>query len=928
MRRVLRVLAWVMFSALLVAVAGAIALVIWARSPSGRRRILSLVVSSIEKRVQGRVTIAGLEGGLLRELTLRDVRIYDQEGPAISAGEIHARYDLRGLWSRQLRIESLSVTGARVQRPIQFVKQEKSGSLEVVIESFRAEAEIDGNQQTGPLHATLRASGKLESLTAELVVTAAHGELRVKAQGSPASWRATAQAHQLQLRAGRVELAANAQGNQRGGTVAIERLKLDAAGAHALAHGSVDFGAALSGDVRAEVSASDLTQLGVAGLHGKLEARVHLQRNQEQSHLDATVKARHLELGPLRVASLQLHAHGGPREIVIDQLSLGRDWHLSEPGRISREHARLAIHSGRQTLTVDGNRGVFEVKGRHLDVHSLGDLPSTQLDLDAHVAGRNVSLRLNGRTQEWRRLPAITVALDASLHQGHRIRATLSARLHGDEILTAQAESTIANHWRETPITVAATIPSFELRQLGGTLTGLAQVSGTLGHPSLAATLDVQARGTLHLEAQLPAGQPLQARLQMHELAIALEEVGGLRTLEGTLSSDLQLSHAKLSGSLKVDHGAFAAGSDPRRYHDLTIDLQAHDGNVELRRLALQAGDGKLSAHGKFAHDGLELTAIDLVAEADRFPFQRGNARAWIDARVTMQAERKDNVLQGKLVVEKGSAELPARRPGRALRSTAPLEDVVFVGEPEPKPRRAPFAADVIAHIPGPFSVQSPELSADLKGELDVRIADGEARLYGHAETRSGRVELLGRRYHIERARVSFDGSPDPALDVRITREVSHATVVIEVHGTLKNPDLVLASDPPIYDSAQVIGMIVSGNPDNLRVGSNDADLAGAISGILVNRILDGIAPNLPIDVLKIETSASFNASRLEIGKYLTERIYIAYVHQFGSEMSGLHRENSSEANLEYRFKRNYTLDVRYGDAGSGSVNLSWTLRR
>jgi len=101
----------------------------------------------------------------------------------------------------------------------------------------------------------------------------------------------------------------------------------------------------------------------------------------------------------------------------------------------------------------------------------------------------------------------------------------------------------------------------------------------------------------------------------------------------------------------------------------------------------------------------------------------------------------------------------------------------------------------------------------------------------------------------------------------------------------------------------------------------------GAISGVLVNQIKNQIAPGLPVDVIRVDNNDSTSGtSRLEVGKYITESVYLSYVHQFGAP-TGIHPVNSNEAQLQYRFKRHYQLETKFGDAGVGAVNFYWSLR-
>jgi translocation and assembly module TamB len=208
-------------------------------------------------------------------------------------------------------------------------------------------------------------------------------------------------------------------------------------------------------------------------------------------------------------------------------------------------------------------------------------------------------------------------------------------------------------------------------------------------------------------------------------------------------------------------------------------------------------------------------------------------------------------------------------------------------------------------------------------------------RLTGQVHTSGGWLELLGRRYNIEKARVGFGGEAelDPEIDVRLTRELSQTRLIIEVHGTAKKPALTLTCDPPIYDQSEVIAAILSGDPATQRVDdrSLDSKVTGAISGLLVGKIKDQIAPGLPIDVIKVDTgtegATGLGDTRVEVGKYITDTVYVSYVHQFGSTFVGTQRFNSNEADLEWRFKKRYELETGFGDAAVGKVNLFWTVR-
>jgi translocation and assembly module TamB len=272
-------------------------------------------------------------------------------------------------------------------------------------------------------------------------------------------------------------------------------------------------------------------------------------------------------------------------------------------------------------------------------------------------------------------------------------------------------------------------------------------------------------------------------------------------------------------------------------------------------------------------------------------------------------------------------------RRGRQLQPLGPLEDVHFTDEPEPGPPLPRLDAEVIAHIPGPFKVRARDLEADLRGQLDVLITDGKPRLSGFAETTWGRIDLFGHRYEVEHARVDFDGraEPNPTVDVRLTRKISGTTLVVEVHGTAQKPELALASDPPTYDSSQIVGLLVSGDPANPGLSDNRRGLlagtqgtvAGAVSNLLVHRITEQLMPGLPFEV----HVKGGRAARIELGHRITDRVYLRYAHHFGATGGGIHQMNANEAGVQVRLRQRTSLTLRFGDAGVGVIVVSWMLR-
>jgi translocation and assembly module TamB len=250
------------------------------------------------------------------------------------------------------------------------------------------------------------------------------------------------------------------------------------------------------------------------------------------------------------------------------------------------------------------------------------------------------------------------------------------------------------------------------------------------------------------------------------------------------------------------------------------------------------------------------------------------------------------------------------------------------------QPRRLDVSATA-----GPVYVRSKDLDIEVASNLHVVTATeglhkGEPALTGAVHIRRGRINISGQRFDFERGTVTFSGDPDadPALDIRITRQYPEAAVAVEIRGTPKHPELRMTSDPPIYDQAQIVSLILTGQPGGQPSTGKSFDPTAAVATMVLGKLADQVAPQLGLDVLRVENveektpegqSTGDTDTRVEVGKYISDRIFLSYAHVFGAPETA----NSNEAHVEYRLTRRWMLETVFGDAGVGGVDALWTYR-
>jgi hypothetical protein len=472
-----------------------------------------------------------------------------------------------------------------------------------------------------------------------------------------------------------------------------------------------------------------------------------------------------------------------------------------------------------------------------------------------------------------------------------------------------------------------------------------------LGPAAIEATLD-RTGARAELSARPPGGgsfridgEATAARRAVHlragALAFDVREATGRVEIEGVLDADLSVTDDGTlhpSGTCRVSRGVLHLGHD--RLDGLQLSANLEPGRLVLSHLELARRAGRLSATGELRLDGLRPGALTAQLHAHELPLERDNLGLWLDADATLALERDAHGLSGELRITRGDAHVVRAGAGRTLQPIGPLADVTVIDRLKGPavvpvtvaiPRlRLPFALRI--EVPGPFHITSRELDVSARGSLALESDAGLLSLTGRAEAlRGGHLELFDRRYDLERAAITFRGARKPELDVAVSRELGETLLTLEIRGPTDNPQVRLTADPPLYDETQIGGLVAAGDPQAAASSSQIGhQMVGVITGLIAGRLRDKLAPALPVDVIKVAPGAtSATPSRLEIGKFvLGDRLYVSYVYQFGGLTLPTRRLNAHEAQVQLKLVRRLSLDARYGDAGAGALDLTFTLRK
>jgi translocation and assembly module TamB len=139
---------------------------------------------------------------------------------------------------------------------------------------------------------------------------------------------------------------------------------------------------------------------------------------------------------------------------------------------------------------------------------------------------------------------------------------------------------------------------------------------------------------------------------------------------------------------------------------------------------------------------------------------------------------------------------------------------------------------------------------------------------------------------------VRFAGEPlnemDPILDIRAQRVIQAVTANVIVRGTLKQPEIVLTSTPPL-EQADILSLIVFNQPVNqLGEGAQLSLLARAqqlATGAVAGELSQSIGQALGLDTFEISTATDTGvAAQVTIGQQVGQNLYVKVEQGIGAQ--------------------------------------------
>jgi autotransporter translocation and assembly factor TamB len=431
--------------------------------------------------------------------------------------------------------------------------------------------------------------------------------------------------------------------------------------------------------------------------------------------------------------------------------------------------------------------------------------------------------------------------------------------------------------------------------------------------------------------------QPINVAIKSSAINLGLVEgvTGVIRDVSGSIVLNVDAigtsADPHFSGAVDIGNAGFTVTATGSRYRNARAALRLSRDRVTVESLHVEDNGGRaLDVRGSLGTHELNVGDVEIDVIARGFEVIRNQlGRVDIDANLSVRGRFEMPRLTGDITIKPSDVkvdEILERTLFQPYATVATTIDVDAVLALNPWDR---LGLDIAVHVPDTLRLTgsniqiSPGTPIGL-GDINLRVA-GDLYLYkdpaqplyvtGSFDSVSGTYAFQGRRFDVvPTSSINFRGDLNPEIYVTVTRVISGVETRVSITGPMRQPELHLASSPPL-DPSDILSLIVFGTSANELTSAQQQELvvrAGTLAaGFLATPVISALESELGLDILEVEPTGEFGTGpRVTIGEEIAPGLVARFSRQFG-------QEPYDEAILEYYLSRILRLRGTFSDAQS-----------
>lgn len=444
--------------------------------------------------------------------------------------------------------------------------------------------------------------------------------------------------------------------------------------------------------------------------------------------------------------------------------------------------------------------------------------------------------------------------------------------------------------------------------------------------------------------------------VDLRALSELLPEYSKAQDIKGHLTGNIAVEHfvkynkTKAVGEVILSDAEAYIPDLHLKIHQIQAHVKSQQNKLLYSALA-HAGNGNLSVTGQ-----TQLTQKGIPTELEI----KGN-NFLVSNQPTLYLLASPNLKIQLLPLEKklnltGTIHIPKARiqPHDFTKTSTLPSDVVFVDETDKetlkkqKLQRFKTHVNIELILSNDIKAEVKGLKGQLTGHLNLQEEpDHPTMATGHLRIVEGTYSAYGQTLTIDHGALNFINGPinNPTLNIQASRKITTPdtsnllaqqdamTVGVNIHGTLKNPQTTLFSNPANQSQADILSLLLFGqrsgdlNKDNaalllqaasaLNFGGNHGGLSNLTSHLRQSLGLNELGVQSET-ITNDEDTTTQNAA-VVLGKYITPKLYVRYSHGI--------LEPTDTLNIRYMINQHFTVQTQSNHDSNG-IDLLYTLER
>lgn len=480
----------------------------------------------------------------------------------------------------------------------------------------------------------------------------------------------------------------------------------------------------------------------------------------------------------------------------------------------------------------------------------------------------------------------------------------------------------------------------------------------------------IELSGTMPLKLQMDslnikfnASDPLEGLIKIKQFPLAiLQTLNITESIAGYAESEIKIGGTvetpKPDGYFRLVNGAIKVSEYGVDYQSIALNINFTPEKITIDTFNIKSEDGTMKATGEvnFNSDFYkgDISDSKINIKFNRFnPVNHKQFNMQLSGDASLQGKAGDVVFESDLTIPQSKFNLPAILSIFGKFSTPEMPTPLLVRKMTEHARtgdslRIKETVQIKAAIstaPGYFDrlkgkaqitipkntwVKSKDMRIELSGDLELIKNDDFFEIFGTVDVVRGQYDLMGKTFIIDKGNITFQGGEKimPQLDIDASYTFRNAQreeqkLTINITGEAEEPHIDFVLSGNTINEGDAISFILFGKSlDELSLAQQDnmqssGSLAGNAAASLISAQLTKFLGNkLNIDYIEINTSGTFDNATMEVGKYITNNLFISYEQRIGQ--SNEDDLTNYEIKLEYEVFRFLFLQLNNSNRDSG----------